>query len=130
VTSIVQAKGIQDPGRRILFIYLFLCCKTSVDVHMTSPPCSPPPAHGSSRATGGSTRGRAVGNVYNFADAGDDDNSDTLVLRTGKVHVYNSPVDPINVKPFRILKVDVQFSMAPVLKSIAAKWSPIESMGF
>jgi hypothetical protein len=91
---------------------------------------SPPPAlHGSSRTTGGSTRGRATGNVFNFADAGDE-NLDTLVLRTGKVHIYNSPVDPIEVKPFRILKVDVQFSMAPVLKSIAAKWSPIESMGF
>jgi len=98
---------------------------------MISPPSSPPPAlHGSSRTTGGSTRGHATGNVFNFADAGDDDNLETPVLRTGKVHIYNSPVDPIEVKPFRVLKVDVQFSMAPVLKSIAEKWSPIESMGF
>jgi hypothetical protein len=98
---------------------------------MISPPSSPPPAlHGSSRTTGGSTRGHATGNVFNFADAGDDDNLETPVLRTGKVHIYNSPVDPIEVKPFRVLKVDVQFSMATVLKSIAEKWSPIESMGF
>jgi len=98
---------------------------------MISPPSSPPPAlHGSSRTTGGSTRGHATGNVFNFADAGDDDNLETPVLRTGKVHIYNLPVDPIEVKPFRVLKVDVQFSMAPVLKSIAEKWSPIESMGF
>ena len=96
---------------------------------MTSPPSSPPPAlHGSSRTTGGHMHGRATGNVFNFADAGDDDDLETPVLRTGKVHIYNSPVDPIEVKPFRILKVDVQFSMAPILKSIAAKWSPIESM--
>jgi len=98
---------------------------------MISPPSSPPPAlHGSSRTTGGSTRGHATGNVFNFADAGDDDNLETPVLRTGKVHIYNSPVNPIEVKPFRVLKVDVQFFMAPVLKSIAGKWSPIESMGF
>jgi hypothetical protein len=49
-------------------------------------------------------------------------------LRTGKVHI--SPVDPNETKPFHILKVDVNFSMAPVLKSIAAKWSSIESMEF
>ena len=92
---------------------------------------SPPPAlHGSSRTTGGSTRGHATGNVFNFADAGDIDNLETPVLRTGKVHIYNSPVDSIKVKPYRILKVNVQFSMAPILESIAAKWSPIESMGF
>ena len=92
---------------------------------------SPPPAlHGSSHTTGGSTRGHATGNVFNFADAGDIDNLETPVLRTGKVHIYNSPVDPIKVKPYRIFKVNVQFSIAPILESIAAKWSPIESMGF
>ena len=96
---------------------------------MTSPPSSPQPAlRGSSRTTGGHMRGRATGNVFNFADADDDDNPETPVLRMGKVHLYNSPGDSIEVKPFHILKVDVRFSMAPVLKSIAAKWSPIESM--
>jgi len=104
---------------------------------------SSPPRYGSSRTTGGSTRGHAVGNVFNFADAGDSNDTavenvfnfadaggdeDTSVSRTGRVHIYNSSVDPNQVKPFRILKIDVQFSMAPLLKSIAAKWSPIESM--
>ena len=91
---------------------------------MTSPS---PPLYGSSRTTGGATCGHAVGNVFNLADA-DDDHEDPLVLRTGKVHIYNSLVDPVAVKPFCTLKVNVQFSMAPVLKSIAEKWSPIESM--
>jgi hypothetical protein len=40
---------------------------------------SSPPRYGSSRTTGGSTRGRALGNVFNIADTGDDD---TLVSRT------------------------------------------------
>ena len=94
---------------------------------MTSPP---PALHGSSCTTGGNTCGHATGNVFNFADAGDVDNLETSVLWTGKVHIYNLAVDPIEVKPFHIPKVDVQFSMAPILESIAAKWSSIESMEF
>ena len=86
------------------------------------------PLHGSSRTTGGRTCGHAAGNVFNFADA--DINLDPPVLRTGKIHFYNSPVNPIEVKPFQILKINFGFSMAPVLKSIAEKWSPIESMVF
>ena len=77
---------------------------------MTSPSSSPGPAlHGLSHTTGGHMHGCATGNVFNFADAGDDDNLETPVLRTGKVHIYNSLVDSIEieVKPFWILKVDV-----------------------
>ena len=51
-----------------------------------------------SRTTGGRTCGNAAGNVVNFADA--DINLDPPVLRTGKIHVYNSPVNSIEVKPF------------------------------
>ena len=95
---------------------------------MTSPPASPPPAlQGSSRTTGGTTRGHAAGNIFNFADADPDADIEMLVPRTGKVHLYNSLVDPLVTKPSRILKINVQTSMASVLKSIAAKWSPIES---
>ena len=61
-----------------------------------------------------------------FADPGD--GNDTSVLRAGKVHIYNSQINPDEVKPFHVLKVDVHFSMVPVLKSIAEKWSLIESM--
>jgi hypothetical protein len=81
---------------------------------------------GSSRVTGGSMRGHAIGNVFNFADA-DDPNINKVVPRTGKVHLYTSLVNPAQVKPARVLKINVSFSMEPVLKSIAAKWSPIQS---
>ena len=66
--------------------------KTSVDVYITSPP---PALYGLSHTTGRSTHRCATGNAFNFADAGDIDNLETPVLRTGKVHIYNSPVDPI-----------------------------------
>jgi len=81
---------------------------------------------GSSRVTGGSIGGHAIGNVFNFADA-DDPNINRAVPRTGKVHLYTSLVNPAQVKPARVLKINVSFSMEPVLKSIAAKWSPIQS---
>ena len=94
---------------------------------MTSPPSSPPLLYGSSHTTGGSTHGHAAGNFFNFADA--DTNFDQPpVLQTGAVQVYKSQVNPNEVKEFQTLKINVDFSMAPVLTSLAAKWSPIESM--
>ena len=98
-----------------------------VDVHMSSPSNSPSRnLRGASRITGGSIRGHAIGNVFNFADA-DDADTGMIVPRMGKVHLYTSTVNPVEVKPTRILKVNVSFSMGPILKSIAAKWSPVES---
>jgi hypothetical protein len=92
---------------------------------MASPPSSPPELHGASHVTGGTTRGNAVGNVMNIADA--DNTMDMVVKRMGKIHLYDSLVDPTETKPKRVLKVDVNFSMAPILKAIAPKWSPIYS---
>lgn len=96
---------------------------------MASPAGSPISLQGASHTTGGSTHGHAAGNVYNFSDGADFD-MEMLVPWTGKVHLYNSQVNPLEVKPFCKMKVDVHFSLAPVLKSIAEKWSPIESMTF
>lgn len=96
-----------------------------VDVHMTSPSTSP--LRGASRITGGTTRGRATGNVFNMADTAVED-IEMTVPRTGKVHLYTSLVNPAQNRPSRVLKINVQFSMGPVLKSIAAKFSPIQSM--
>ena len=77
--------------------------------------------------TGGTTHGWATGNILNMADTAVKD-IEMTVPRTGKVHLYTSLVNPAQVKPSRMLKIDVQFSMGPVLKSIAAKFSPIQSM--
>ena len=82
---------------------------------------------GSSCTTGGTTQGHAAGNIFFFADADSNADIEMLVPRTGKVHLYNLLVDPLITKPSCILKINVQTLMASVLKSIAAKWSPIES---
>ena len=51
-------------------------------------PGSSLPLYGSSRTTGGTTYGCAVGNVFNLADASDDD-EETLVLRTSVAKVQS-----------------------------------------
>jgi hypothetical protein len=113
-----------------LSIMFLLFYKTFVDVHMTSPKASPESElFGSFHTMGGTLCGHAVGNVFNFADAGDD-NTEMVVLRTGKVHPHNSLADPTKVKAPHMLGVDIQTSMASVLKSTAEKWSPIECMSF
>ena len=102
---------------------------TFVNVSMASPASSPISLQGASHTTGGFTHGHAAGNAYSFANPADVD-MDMPVARIGKVHLYSSQVNPHETKPFHIMKLDVQFSLAPVLKSIAEKWSPIESMAF
>ena len=85
-----------------------------LDVHMVSPPMSPSRnLQGASRILGGFICGRALGNVFNFADASDlQGDLDLMLAIPGKVYIYESmsditDLDPIKVKPQRILKADV-----------------------
>ena len=112
------------------FLFFSFDTLTCVDVQMLSPDSSPISLQGASRTTGGFARGHAAGNAYSFADSADEMDMDMPVARTGKVHLYTSQVNPLETKALRIMKLDVQFSLAPVLKSIAEKWSPIEIMAF
>jgi len=62
---------------------------------MISPVNSPPRLRGASRVVGGIARGRALGNVFNLADAGDaalDDLGPTM----GKVYLYFCNIDQDN----------------------------------
>ena len=102
---------------------------------MISPPISPSKnLQGASRITGGFSRGRALGNTFNVADAPDYEMDLDLTLAiSGKVYIYDShsqlaDLDPITVKPCRILKTDVSRTFAPVLTKLAHKYSPVLSM--
>ena len=67
---------------------------------MHSPPKEPIPAYGSSRSTGGTLRGRAVGNTFNIADAGQvwgDVNCLDGEPTKGKIFVYISDLNPVVV---------------------------------
>jgi hypothetical protein len=101
---------------------------------MTSPPTSPSRnLQRASRISGGIIRGRALGNTFNLADAADlEMDMDLTISVPGKVYIYESVsdptnLDPINVKPRRILKADVTRTLGPVLMKLAWKYSPIRS---
>jgi hypothetical protein len=102
---------------------------------MRSPPTSPSKnLQGASRTTGGFSRGRAIGNTFNMADAPDYEMDLDLTLAVpGKVYIYDSSselkdLDPITVKPRRILKTDVSRTLAPVLTKLGRKYSPVRGM--
>lgn len=105
-----------------------------VDIHMTSPPMSPSRnLQGASRTSGGIIRGRAFGNVFNFADTSDlQMDLDITLAIPGKVYLYESvsdsvTLDPTKVKPKRIIKTDVSRTLEPVLTKLSRKYSPIRS---
>ena len=84
---------------------------------------------GASRVTGGFSRGRALGNVFNLADA-QDASLDDLGPMMGKVFLYFSNDDPglvdlAGVKPSGTVKCAVSRTVGPVLKTVGRKFSPI-----
>jgi len=104
------------------------------DIHMQSPPTSPPrktgvdhssfDLAGASQVTGGVLRGRARGNVFNFADA-NEVMQQGLGPQVGKVQVYTSHADPTVVKPYMAFKHEVTPKLIPVLKTLGRKYSPV-----
>src|SRR5882757_1549832 len=79
--------------RKIGDIYIgFVYFSDFLDVHMTSPPTSPSRnLQGASRTTGGFSRGRAMGNTFNYADASDIQMDLDLALSIpAKVYLYES----------------------------------------
>lgn len=97
----------------------------NIDVEMNSPPH----LRGASRVVGGIARGRALGNVFNLADASDaalDDLGPTM----GKVYLYFCNIDPgqldlASVKPSGTINCAVSPTVGPILKKIARKFSPV-----
>ena len=90
---------------------------------MASPPVSPPciALQGASQTTGGVSRGRAYGNVFNHKE------EICLEPRKGKVFVYHLPRDPTIHKPDMSITSEVTSQLKPVLKTLAWKYSPIRS---
>ena len=94
-----------------------------LDIIMSSPPDNLDLLQGASRTTGGIIHGRAQGNVYNFAD---DLNFDQkLGWMKGRVLVYTGSNDS---HPEMTMKHEVTRTLAPVLESLAGKYSPIKSV--
>jgi hypothetical protein len=96
---------------------------------MASPSGSPEHnLQGASRITGGILRGRADGNVFNFADANVIADKKTPIM--GKIHLYTSPVNPTTTPPTMSLNHAVVPALAPILSDLAERFSPVRSMLF
>lgn len=94
---------------------------------MASPPNSPSGnLQGTSRTTGGIFRGRALGNVFNHADAFDILANDK-VDQKGIVQVYASHTDS---RPLMTMKHKMTPTLAPILKALSRHYSPISSKIF
>lgn len=95
---------------------------------MTSPPQSPPRLQGASRTTGGIIRGRAYGNALNHADFIEFGSVNELPLpsvsQQGRVHVYTASDQ---ASPAMSFKHPITSSLAPVLRSLARRYSPASS---
>ena len=106
------------------------------DIHMASPPTSPTPSHnlqGASHITGSFAQGHAVRNNFNFADAHDlQQDLDIMLAVPGRVHLYelsdHSSINLTTQKPDWMIRVSIALTLAPVLKMVAEKYSPIKSM--
>lgn len=98
---------------------------------MISPVNSPLRLEGSSRVTGGFSRGHALGNAFNFADAEDVDMDSAVGPVEGKVLLYFSNQNPADVdftsKPSASFKHEVIPTIKPVLKAISGRFSPVKS---
>jgi hypothetical protein len=93
---------------------------------MVTPTHSPSQLQGASRTTGGILRGRADGNVFNWAD-GPDFPPVKEVPVGGKVHVYTSHVNPMTETPQMSLTHEVTSSLTSILSNLAELFSPIRS---
>ena len=98
---------------------------------MISPANSPLSLQGASRVTGGFSRGHALGNAFNFADAEDVDMENAVVPAEGKVLLYFSNQNPADInfasKPSASFKHQVVSTVKPVLKAISGRFSPVKS---
>lgn len=90
---------------------------------MASPPSSPENLQGASRTTGGVFRGRALGNVFNHADAFGSMANEHMD-RKGTVQVYASHTD---LKPLMTMKHKVTTTLGPILHSLSRRYSPVSS---
>jgi hypothetical protein len=87
------------------------------------------PSEGASRTTGGTIRGKAIGNVFSLADA--PDVMQDRIQAQGLVKVYKSCIAATDlVNPSMVVKTEVTPSLVPILKKLSRRYSPVSSKFF
>jgi hypothetical protein len=115
----------------IYFYFLIL----DIDLSNLQPPEIQVPANGSSRSTGGTSRGRALGISPNIGDPFDDMRQEVTPLARGRINVMivqQPPGDVVIENPTSHLKVmsPCYETFAPLMKKVAKSYSPVRSKYF
>ena len=105
------------------------------DLSKLQPPKIQVPANGSSRSTGGTSCGRALGIAPNIGDPFDDMQQDVQPLSRGWINVtivQQPPGDVVIKNPTSHLKVlsPCYETFAPLMKKVAKSYSPVRSKYF
>src|SRR5277367_352014 len=106
-----------------------------MDISKLQPPKIQAPANGSSRSTGGTSRGRALGMAPNIGDPFNDTGEEVRPLSRGRINVMIVQQPPENVvieNPTSHLKVmsPCYETFAPLIKKVARSYSPVRSKYF
>lgn len=125
---IIFGCDLLSPRWAILFFSKINYLIAILDIHMHGSD-SPERLQGASRTSGGISRGRAQGNVFNFADAMDVRPYHRMAPR-GRVYVYTSPLNPTSLNPdlmnpMASVKVTTSQTIAPILQQVTRKFSPV-----
>ncbi|KAK2464062.1 hypothetical protein APHAL10511_003932 [Amanita phalloides] len=81
---------------------------------------------GASSTSGGVIRGKAYGNVLSHQDMPEIQGEVVKPVK-GEVRVFTSLIDPTNIKPTLIVKVNTDPNLVQVLKQIKKKYTPNEA---
>jgi hypothetical protein len=106
-----------------------------IDLSKLQPPTIQAPANGSSRSSGGTSRGRALGVAPNIGDPFDDAQQEVRPLSRGRINVtivQQPPGDVVIENPTSHLKVlsPCYETFAPLMKKVAKSYSPVRSKYF
>lgn len=106
-----------------------------MDLSKLQPPKIQAPANGSSRSTGGFSRGRSLGIAPNIGDPFDTVQQEVKPLSRGRINltiVQQPPADVVIENPTSHLKVlsPCYETFAPLMKKVAKSYSPVRSKYF
>ena len=115
-----------------IIFYLFIF---HLDIANLQLPTIQAPANGSSRSTGGTLRGRALGIAPNIGDVFDDMHEEVRPLARGRINVTiveQPPGDVVIENPTSHLKVmsPCYETFAPLMKKVAKSYSPVRNHNY
>ena len=119
-------------GHFVILFDMFIFLIPDINLSKLRPPNIQVPANGSSRSSGATSRGRALGITPNMGDPFDDLQQEVRPLSRGRINLTIVDQPPGNVvieNPTSLLKVlsPCYETFAPLMKKVAKSYSPVRS---